>query len=73
VVIGERGHKPHVELDLTQLKGELPLASVRLGPGISNDDSERLVRGFLDQHGFSHVPIRRSGASLRIQQRVVQL
>jgi hypothetical protein len=73
VVVGERGHKPHVELDLTQLKGELPLTSVRLGPGVSNDDSKRLVREFLDQHGFSRVPIHYSGASLRIQQRVVQL
>jgi hypothetical protein len=72
-VVGETGHKPHVELDLTQLTGELPIVTLWLGPGIANDESERVVRAFLDARGLAGIAIHRSSVPLRLSQRTIDL
>ncbi|HKO58998.1 MAG TPA: DUF2971 domain-containing protein [Thermoanaerobaculia bacterium] len=72
-VVTESGTKRHVELDLAQFTGRLPIATVWLGPGVSNDDSERVVRAFLDNQGFTHVKLRRSRVPLRLSQRTIEL
>ena len=63
--------KTHVELDLGQLKGKLPIVSVWLGPSIANDDSVALTRQLLENHGY-RVPIECSRGPLRVAQRVVE-
>lgn len=65
VVHSEDGAKTHVQLDLTQLTGNLPLVSVWLAPGIANEASEEALRAFLDASEYQHVPILRSEIPLR--------
>ncbi len=59
------GVKTHVDLDLTQLTDSLPLVSIWLAPGVANDESEAVVRKFLNDRGYGHVPIKRSEIPLR--------
>jgi hypothetical protein len=59
------GAKTHVELDLTQLTGRLPLVSVWLAPGVANDMSEAALRNLLNTSGYHDVRTRRSEIPLR--------
>jgi hypothetical protein len=70
--VDSQGARPHVALDLGQLAGEVPLASIWLGPAVANDESEALVHELLSKHGRSDVIVERSEIPLRsAPQRIV--
>ncbi len=64
--------KTHVDLDLGQLAGRLPIVAVLLGPAISNTESVARVREVLLHHGYE-VPVDGSRKPLRIEQQIVDL
>ena len=65
--------KPYVALDASFGGTALPLASVWLGPAVSNDGSEELVRALLTRSGYSHVPVLRSRIPLRREAQLIAL
>jgi hypothetical protein len=72
-VLADHASKRHVELDLTQLAGKLPLSSVWLGPGVSTVESERQVAELLQAHDLPDVQLHRSRVPLRLEQRALAL
>jgi hypothetical protein len=65
--------KTHVELDLSQLAGRMPLTSLWLGPAVANDESARLTGRFLAQHGYADVPVKCSRIPLRGEPQQLEL